>query len=161
MQGVLDKDITSLAVCLKHSFLFPEHEQKVGELARSMGFKQISLSSEVMPMVKMVPRGYTAAADAYLTPHIMRFALPLLLPALALLCPTLLCLALPLLEKDIPAAPSPSIADGFTPCPYLQGLVTNKGTFHMLHHCLCSPHCAVCLQHAYQGSERLDFDAAP
>ena len=72
-QGVLDKGITSLAVCLKHSFLFPEHEQQVGQLATSMGFNQISLSSDVMPMVKMVPRGYTAAADAYLTPHIMRY----------------------------------------------------------------------------------------
>ena len=27
-----------------------------------------------MPMVKMVPRGFTAAADAYLTPHILRCA---------------------------------------------------------------------------------------
>ena len=36
---------------------------------------QISLSSVVMPMVKMVPRGFTAAADAYLTPHIMRSAM--------------------------------------------------------------------------------------
>lgn len=72
VQEVLDKGITSLAVCLKHSFLFPEHEELVGKLAKSMGFKQISLSSQVMPMVKMVPRGYTAAADAYLTPHIMR-----------------------------------------------------------------------------------------
>jgi hypothetical protein len=26
-----------------------------------------------MPMVKMVPRGFTAAADAYLTPHIRRY----------------------------------------------------------------------------------------
>ena len=68
----MDKGITSLAVCLKHSFLFPEHEQQVGQLATAMGFTQVSLSSQVMPMVKMVPRGYTAAADAYLTPHIMR-----------------------------------------------------------------------------------------
>lgn len=69
---MLDAGITSLAVVLKHSFLFPEHEGAVGELAKSMGFTQVSLSSEVMPMVKMVPRGYTAAADAYLTPHIMK-----------------------------------------------------------------------------------------
>ena len=40
---------------------------------------QVSLSSEVMQMVKMVPRGFTATADAYLTPHIMRWAPPLLL----------------------------------------------------------------------------------
>ena len=44
----------------------------MGKLAKEMGFQQVSLSSEVMPMVKMVPRGYTAAADAYLTPHIMK-----------------------------------------------------------------------------------------
>lgn len=75
LQEVLDNDITSLAVVLKHSFLFPEHEEQVGALAKSMGFTQISLSSEVMPMVKMVPRGYTAAADAYLTPHIMKYVL--------------------------------------------------------------------------------------
>ncbi len=73
LQEVLDNGITSLAVVLKHSFLFPEHEEQVGALAKSMGFTQISLSSEVMPMVKMVPRGYTAAADAYLTPHIMKY----------------------------------------------------------------------------------------
>jgi hypothetical protein len=46
---------------------------QVGELAREMGFQQVSLSAEVMPMVKMVPRGFTTAADAYLTPHILRY----------------------------------------------------------------------------------------
>jgi 5-oxoprolinase (ATP-hydrolysing) len=61
-----------VAVVLKHAAIFPQHEQAVGQLAREMGFRQVSLSSAVMPMVKMVPRGFTAAADAYLTPHIMR-----------------------------------------------------------------------------------------
>ena len=37
---------------------------------------QVSLSAAVMPMVKMVPRGFTAAADAYLTPHILRCGTP-------------------------------------------------------------------------------------
>mmetsp|Transcript_7849 Transcript_7849/g.23615 ORF Transcript_7849/g.23615 Transcript_7849/m.23615 type:complete len:1334 (-) Transcript_7849:407-4408(-) len=73
LQAVLDAGVRSLAVVLKHSFVFPDHEQEVGRLAREMGFTQVSLSSEVMPMVKMVPRGFTAAADAYLTPHIMRY----------------------------------------------------------------------------------------
>ena len=35
------------------------HERQVGELARQLGFTQVSLSSEVMPMVRIVPRGYT------------------------------------------------------------------------------------------------------
>ncbi|EFN55823.1 hypothetical protein CHLNCDRAFT_145342 [Chlorella variabilis] len=73
LQRVLDAGIVSVAVVLKHAAIFPQHEQQVGQLAREMGFQQVSLSSVVMPMVKMVPRGFTAAADAYLTPHIMRY----------------------------------------------------------------------------------------
>ncbi|CAM9615814.1 unnamed protein product, partial [Sphacelaria rigidula] len=73
LQGVLDQGITSLAIVLLHSYTFPEHEQRVGKLAKEMGFKHVSLSSEVMPMVKAVPRGFTTAADAYLTPVIARY----------------------------------------------------------------------------------------
>ncbi|PRW57398.1 5-oxoprolinase [Chlorella sorokiniana] len=73
LQRVLDSGICSVAVVLKHAAIYPAHEQLVGQLARDMGFTQVSLSSVVMPMVKMVPRGFTAAADAYLTPHILRY----------------------------------------------------------------------------------------
>jgi 5-oxoprolinase (ATP-hydrolysing) len=75
VQRVLDAGISSIAVVFKHSAIFPDHEEEVGRLATEMGFTQVSLSSVVMPMVKMVPRGFTAAADAYLTPHIMRCTL--------------------------------------------------------------------------------------
>jgi 5-oxoprolinase (ATP-hydrolysing) len=60
----------SAAVVLLHSYLYPRHEEIVAELAREIGFTQISLSSKVMPMIKMVPRGYTTCVDAYLTPVI-------------------------------------------------------------------------------------------
>lgn len=73
LTAVLSSGIKSIAVVLKHSAIFPDHEEAVGEVAQQLGFTQISLSSKVMPMVKMVPRGFTAAADAYLTPHIMRY----------------------------------------------------------------------------------------
>ena len=75
MQAVRDAGISSVAVVLKHAYIFGEHEEAVGKLAQELGFKQISLSAVVMPMVKMVPRGFTAAADAYLTPHILRYLL--------------------------------------------------------------------------------------
>lgn len=55
------------------SHRWPGHEQQVGALARELGFRQVSLSSEVMPMVRLVPRGYTACVDAYLTPCILRY----------------------------------------------------------------------------------------
>eukprot|EP00903_Cladosiphon_okamuranus_P015215 g14063.t1 len=73
LQGVLDQGITSLAVVFLHSYTFAEHERRVGQLAEEMGFTHVSLSSEVMSMVKAVPRGFTTAADAYLTPVIKRY----------------------------------------------------------------------------------------
>ena len=46
----------------------------VGEIAKSMNcFTEISLSHEVMSMVKLVPRGHTACAAAYLTPKITEY----------------------------------------------------------------------------------------
>ncbi|XP_063155873.1 5-oxoprolinase isoform X1 [Candoia aspera] len=73
LEALLVQGIHSLAVTLLHAYLWPGHEQQVGALARELGFRQVSLSSEVMPMVRMVPRGYTACADAYLTPCILRY----------------------------------------------------------------------------------------
>ncbi|KAJ8302674.1 hypothetical protein KUTeg_019070 [Tegillarca granosa] len=73
LQMLLDKGIKSLAVVLLHSYTYAVHEQEVGQLAKDMGFHQVSLSSDVMPMVRVVPRGYTASADAYLTPHIKKY----------------------------------------------------------------------------------------
>ncbi|KAJ8279913.1 hypothetical protein COCON_G00069790 [Conger conger] len=73
LKGVLSRGISSLAVLLLHSYTWAAHEQEVGSLARRMGFTQVSLSSEVMPMVRVVPRGLTVCADAYLTPKIRQY----------------------------------------------------------------------------------------
>uniref|UniRef100_A0A670IWM4 5-oxoprolinase, ATP-hydrolysing n=1 Tax=Podarcis muralis TaxID=64176 RepID=A0A670IWM4_PODMU len=73
LEGLLAQGIRSLAVVLLHSYMWPEHESQVGHLAKELGFQQVSLSSQVMPMVRAVPRGYTACADAYLTPCIHRY----------------------------------------------------------------------------------------
>ena len=53
---------------LCHSYTYPDHELAVGRVAREVGFAQISLSSQLLPMIKMVPRGVSSTADAYLTP---------------------------------------------------------------------------------------------
>ncbi|XP_020364474.2 5-oxoprolinase isoform X1 [Oncorhynchus kisutch] len=73
LRGVLSRGIHSLAVLLLHSYTWSAHEKAVGSLARRLGFTQVSLSSEVMPMVRAVPRGYTVCADAYLTPKIRQY----------------------------------------------------------------------------------------
>ena len=67
------KGFRSVAVVFLHSYAFKEHECQVGVIARDIGFNQISLSHEVMPMVKMVARGDTTTVDAYLTPHIRNY----------------------------------------------------------------------------------------
>ncbi|KAG8873489.1 hypothetical protein FRB97_006720 [Tulasnella sp. 331] len=59
---------TSIAVVLAHSYTYPTHELLLGKMAEKAGFKHISLSSQLLPMIKMVPRGVSSTADAYLTP---------------------------------------------------------------------------------------------
>ncbi|XP_072958902.1 5-oxoprolinase 1 [Typha angustifolia] len=73
LQNLLDKGITCLAVVLMHSYTYPNHEILVEKLALGMGFKHISLSSSLTPMVRVVPRGLTASVDAYLTPVIKEY----------------------------------------------------------------------------------------
>ena len=58
---------------LFHDCSYPHHEEQVEAIAKQLGFENISLSSKIMPMMRIVPRGYTAASDAYLTPHIRRY----------------------------------------------------------------------------------------
>jgi 5-oxoprolinase (ATP-hydrolysing) len=73
LRRVLEKGIDSIAVVLMHAYLFCEHELAIGKLADNLGFKQISLSSQVMPTAKLVARGDTTMVDAYLNPYIKSY----------------------------------------------------------------------------------------
>jgi 5-oxoprolinase (ATP-hydrolysing) len=73
LQGLYDEGFRSIAVCLMHGYTFPDHEALVGRLAQDIGFTHISLSHELMPMIKLVPRATSACADAYLTPAIKKY----------------------------------------------------------------------------------------
>ncbi|AED94237.1 5-oxoprolinase [Arabidopsis thaliana] len=73
LKGLLDKGISCLAVVLMHSYTYPKHEMDVEKLALEMGFRHVSLSSALTPMVRAVPRGLTATVDAYLTPVIKEY----------------------------------------------------------------------------------------
>lgn len=63
----------SLAIVFLHSYTFRDHELAFAELARTVGFGQVSVSSSLVPMVRAVPRGHTACVDAYLTPKIKTY----------------------------------------------------------------------------------------
>lgn len=73
LHKLYDDGYRSLAVVFCHSYTYPEHELAVGELARELGFGQVSLSSQLLPMIKMVPRGVSSTADAYLTPILRKY----------------------------------------------------------------------------------------
>ncbi|THH11496.1 hypothetical protein EW145_g613 [Phellinidium pouzarii] len=68
-----DAGYRSIAIVLVHSYTFPEHEQLVASLARELGFAHISVSSQLLSMIKMVPRGVSSTADAYLTPILYEY----------------------------------------------------------------------------------------
>jgi len=63
-----DDKIHSVAICLLHAWINPAHEKRVAEIVRAAGFNQVSVSHEVSPLIKLVSRGATTVADAYLSP---------------------------------------------------------------------------------------------
>ena len=68
-----NKGYRSIAIVLMHAYKFSKHEKQVAELASQIGFQQISMSHEVSPLSKIVPRGETTIVDAYLTPILRRY----------------------------------------------------------------------------------------
>jgi len=65
--------IDSVAIVLVHADRHPAHEVRLAELARELGFGQVSVSHEVSPLMKIVPRGDTTVVDAYLSPILRRY----------------------------------------------------------------------------------------
>ena len=65
--------ITTAAVSLLHSDLNPAHEQAVREVLLSAGFTHVSLSSELAPFIRILPRAQSAVANAYLTGPVSQF----------------------------------------------------------------------------------------
>ncbi|WP_063018004.1 hydantoinase B/oxoprolinase family protein [Nocardia nova] len=73
LKAVYDSGIRAIAVVCMHSYRYPDHEREIGLLADRIGFTQVSLSSEVSPLMKLVPRGDTTVVDAYLSPVLRRY----------------------------------------------------------------------------------------
>ena len=73
LEDAFGRGYRSVAVVLMHAFRNPTHEIGIGELARGIGFTQISLSHEVSPLMKLVSRADTTIVDAYLTPILRRY----------------------------------------------------------------------------------------
>jgi len=61
------------AVVFIHGYRFPAHEARAAAIAREVGFAQVSISHDAVPLMKFVSRGDTTVADAYLSPVLARY----------------------------------------------------------------------------------------
>ena len=73
LQRFYNKGYRSIAIVLVHADRYPRHEEKIADIAYSIGFDQVSVSHEVIPLIKLISRGDTTVADAYLSPILMRY----------------------------------------------------------------------------------------
>jgi 5-oxoprolinase (ATP-hydrolysing) len=64
--------VEAVAILFFHSYAFPAHELRAGELARDAGFSEVSLSHKIAREIKAVGRGDTATTNAYLNPLLRR-----------------------------------------------------------------------------------------
>ena len=65
--------INSVAIAFMHSYINPDHENKIEKIAKEENFNQISVSHKVSPLIKLVGRGDTTVVDAYLSPILRRY----------------------------------------------------------------------------------------
>ncbi len=73
MAAALAGGIRAVAIVLMHGYRFHDHERQLAELARALGFTQVSVSHEVSALMKLVGRGDTTVVDAYLSPILRRY----------------------------------------------------------------------------------------
>ena len=73
LQAQFDAGIRSVAIVFMHAYRYQQHEALASDLARQIGFTQISTSHQTSPLMKFVSRGDTTVVDAYLSPILRRY----------------------------------------------------------------------------------------
>jgi len=73
LQSAFDAGYRSVAIVLMHGYRYPQHELAIEKAAAGIGFSQVSVSHKVSTLMKLIPRGDTTVADAYLSPILRRY----------------------------------------------------------------------------------------
>ena len=73
LQTQFNAGIRSVAIVFMHAYRYQQHEAMAAQLAREIGFTQISTSHQTSPLMKFVSRGDTTVVDAYLSPILRRY----------------------------------------------------------------------------------------
>src|SRR4051812_38425343 len=73
LRAAYQRGVRACAIVLMHGYRFPAHERALEAIARRIGYAQISVSHRVSPLMRLVSRGDTTVADAYLSPVLRRY----------------------------------------------------------------------------------------
>lgn len=73
IQRLMRNGIRSVAVSFLNAYKNPAHETQVAELCAAMGVLFSSVSSQLFPAIKLLPRAETAIVDAYLNPILSNY----------------------------------------------------------------------------------------
>ncbi|KAJ9148969.1 5-oxoprolinase (ATP-hydrolyzing) [Pleurostoma richardsiae] len=73
LQELLRDGYSSIAIAFMHSYLYPDHEELVASLAKEVGFKYVTTSTETRPVIKFSQRSSSVCSEAYLYPVIRRY----------------------------------------------------------------------------------------
>lgn len=73
LRAAHQEGLRAVAILMMHAWAHPAHEERLGAIAREVGFTQISLSHRASPLPRIVPRGDTTVVDAYLSPILRRY----------------------------------------------------------------------------------------
>lgn len=63
----------SVAICLMNAYLNPAHEELARKILLEFGYRFVSVSTNLSPLIKIVPRAETTVANAYLAPIIYKY----------------------------------------------------------------------------------------
>ena len=73
LSQAFETGLRSVAIVFMHGWKYQNHEAAMADLAAELGFTQISVSHRVAPLIRLVARGDTTVADAYLSPVLRRY----------------------------------------------------------------------------------------
>ena len=73
LETAYETGLHSVAIVFMHGYRYHDHERRAARIADAVGFDQISVSHEVGALARLIPRGDTTVADAYLSPVLRRY----------------------------------------------------------------------------------------
>ena len=73
LKQLRERGTVAVAICLLNAYSNSIHEQQIAQIARELDFAEISVSSQLAPLIKLVSRGDTTVVNAYLNTVLKKY----------------------------------------------------------------------------------------